>query len=40
MGKTYRWDDKHDPRKDSKQAKQEKKLQGMKEKQFLKTLGM
>lgn len=40
MGKTYRWDDKHDPRKDTQKAKQEKKMQGQKEKQFLKNLGM
>lgn len=39
MGKTYKKNDQRFDQ-DSKQAKQEKKLQGMKEKQFLKTLGM
>ncbi len=40
MGKTYRWDDKQDPRKDTQKSKQDKKLQGQKEKQFFKNSGM
>ena len=34
MAKTYRWDDKHDPRKDTQKAKADKKQQGQKDKQL------
>ena len=33
MSKTYRWDDKLDPRKDTQKAKADKKQQGQKNKQ-------
>lgn len=39
MGKTYKANNQRFDQ-ESKQAKQEKKLQGQKEKQFLKNLGM
>lgn len=38
MSKTYRWDDKQDPRKTTQKSKQEKKVQGRKEKQFLRNV--
>lgn len=34
MGKTYKWDDKQDPRKDTAKAKHDKKVQGRNTKQF------
>lgn len=34
MAKTYRWDDKLDPRKDTQKAKQDKKMLGRSTKQF------
>ena len=38
MAKTFRWDDKQDPRKDTQKAKQDQKVQGRKEKQFLRSI--
>lgn len=38
MAKTFRWDDKQDPRKTTQKAKQDQKLAGRKSKEFLKGL--
>lgn len=38
MSKSYRWTDKQDPRKDTQKAKQDQKMQGRKEKQFLRSI--
>lgn len=38
MSKTYKWDDKHDPRKDTTKARQDKKAQGRSTKQFWRNL--
>lgn len=38
MSKTYRWDDKQDPRKDTAKAKQDQKVQGRSTKQFWRNL--
>lgn len=38
MAKTFRWDDKQDPRKDTQKAKQDQKQAGRKSKEFLKGL--
>ncbi len=38
MAKSYRWTDRQDPRKDTQKAKQDQKVQGRKEKQFLRTI--
>lgn len=38
MAKSYRWTDKQDPRKDTQKAKQDQKVQGRKEKQFLRNI--
>jgi hypothetical protein len=38
MAKTYRWDDKQDPRKTTQKAKQDKKQQGRINKQFLRSI--
>lgn len=38
MGKTYKWDDKHDPCKDTQKAKQQQKVQGRSTKQFWRNL--
>ncbi len=38
MGKTFRWDDKQDPRKDTQKAKQDKKQLGRSTKQFWRNL--
>ncbi len=38
MAKTYRWDDKQDPRKATQKAKQDQKQQGRVNKQFLRTV--
>lgn len=38
MSKTYRRDDKQDPRKDTAKAKQDKKVQGRNTKQFWRNL--
>lgn len=38
MGKTYKWDDKQDPRKDTAKAKQDKKMLGRSTKQFWRNI--
>ena len=38
MAKTYRWYDKQDPRKTTQKAKQDKKIQGRINKQFLRSI--
>lgn len=38
MGKTYKWDDKHDTRKDTQKAKHDKKVQGRNTKQFWRNI--